>query len=68
VVTGVEAPAAAVGSALSDATGLPPGPDEDIEAPDPGEIWLDELSSVEVAPFWPSSMSFNSATTTFALP
>ncbi len=63
--TAVVAPAAAVGNPLSEATGPP---DEDDVMPAPGEIWLDELSSVPLAPVPPSSMSLSSVTTCFALP
>src|SRR4051794_27911495 len=65
-VTGVAAPAPAVGSALSEATGLP---DDEVEIPAPGEIWLEALSSVEVlVALWLSSMSLSSATTSLELP
>jgi hypothetical protein len=65
-VTGVAAPDAAVGIALSEATGLL---EVDVEIPEPGEIWLDALSSVELfAPLWLNSISFSIATTSLELP
>ncbi|MET4845308.1 hypothetical protein [Bradyrhizobium japonicum] len=65
-VTGVAAPAPAVGSALSDATGLP---DDEVEMPAPGASWLDALSSVEpLVALWLNSMSFSIVTTSLELP
>ncbi|MGX1216179.1 hypothetical protein AB7M42_006444 [Bradyrhizobium diazoefficiens] len=65
-MTGVAAPAPAVGSALSAATGLP---DDEVEIPAPGEIWLEALSSDELlVPLWLSSISFSSATISLELP
>src|SRR5262249_18731933 len=66
-VTGVVAPAAAVGNALSEATDEG-GPEEEEGMPAPGEIGLDGLSSVPLALVPPSSISLSSDTTCFALP
>src|ERR1700742_2852656 len=67
-VIGVAAPAPAVGSPLSCATGLVP--EEDSETPAPGAIWLMPLSRPGPAiPLdCPTSMSLSSATTVLALP
>src|ERR1019366_1910715 len=60
-VTGVATPEAAVGMALSDATGLVP--DEESETPAPGEIWLDALSRLLPPLPRPVSISLSSAVT-----
>src|SRR5262245_43960234 len=45
-VTGVDAPDAAVGIALSEAIGpVPPVPEEDSDRPEPGAIWFVPLSN-----------------------
>src|SRR5437868_2019361 len=64
--TGVAAPEAAVGSALSEATGLV---EVDVEIPAPGATWLDALSSVELlAELWLNSISLSIDTTSLELP
>src|SRR5690349_19108206 len=65
-VTGVAAPAPAVGSALRAATGL--AGDAETETPDPGEIWLVEVSRLVLDGPWLSSMSLSRATTCLELP
>ena len=65
-MTGVAAPDAAVGSALSEATGLV---EDEVAMPAPGATWLDALSSVELlAALWLNSISFSIDTTSLELP
>ena len=63
-VTAVVAAPPAVGNPLSAAI----GPDVEEVMPEPGEIWLDELSRVPLALVPASSISLSSVTTCFALP